>query len=121
MKIKLFFITMFAIISFIGATNVLAQHTITLQPGPSTGKGAILNSLYPTTNTGSYYDFISYNWTFSGNEGLGTSLIQFDLSAVPAGVTITSATLSLYYDPTSSNAGQAGTKLLFAKDYHTME
>jgi hypothetical protein len=58
-----------------------------------------LFSLVPNTpqNTGSYGNQLNANaWTYNGNPGEERSLLGFDLSQIPTGATIISATLKLY-------------------------
>jgi hypothetical protein len=49
-----------------------------------------------TTNFGYDTELPTIEWTFSGSPGHVQSLIQFDLSTIPAPVTITSAQLTLF-------------------------
>jgi hypothetical protein len=82
-----------------------AQTTLVLQPGPADGKDAEIFSCIPcgyaNTNYGNKKDFNAIAWTNGGNNSNVRSLIQFDLSGIPANATITSATLALYFNPTS--------------------
>ncbi|MBL0340620.1 MAG: DNRLRE domain-containing protein [Bacteroidetes bacterium] len=84
------------------ALSAKSQSTLTLQPGPTTGKDAELFSCVPcgyaTRNFGNKSDLNAMAWTNNGNTSNIRSLIQFDLSAIPAGAVITNATLSLYYN-----------------------
>jgi len=93
--------------------SVSAQTTITLQPDATAGQDARIWSLDPTTAAGSTDDFIAAYWTWSATPGILRSLIRFDLSSIPTTATITSAKLSLYYNPTSASAGQAGSNASF--------
>jgi hypothetical protein len=92
-----------------------AQKTMVIQPNSLNGKDAFINQLLPSTNYGNHEDFISYYWTFSGNPGKGNSLIQFDLSSIPANSEIISAKLSLFYNSKSSSGGQAGNNACYLK------
>src|SRR6187549_2651072 len=82
-----------------------AQTTLTLQPNASTGKDAELFSCIPcgysTRNFGSIAENCAIAWTKNGADHKIRSLIQFDLSSIPAGSTIMSATLSLFWAPGS--------------------
>ncbi|MFI5134684.1 MAG: DNRLRE domain-containing protein [Chitinophagales bacterium] len=81
---------LFLILSF----RVIAQTTITLQPGAA-GKDCEVWTLSPTTNYVS--NFLRGNaWTFNGPFGIERGLFQFDLSSIPNGATILSASLSLF-------------------------
>jgi hypothetical protein len=58
-----------------------------------------LYTLQPNTpqNTGSYGDQLNANaWTYQGNPGYERSLVDFDLTQIPVGASITSAHLNLY-------------------------
>lgn len=97
---KIWPLILVAFISAIG--DVSAQTTLTLQPGASAGKDALVSSYYPTTNSGLHRSVCSFGWTVSGNYTTGRSFFQFDLSSIPTGATILSADLSLYNDSGSS-------------------
>ena len=85
-------------------TAINSQNVLILQPGPDEGKDAMLHGLSNVSNTnfGDFDDFIAFAWTFQGNPGTGRSLMEFDLSTLPADILITNATLSLYANPTSN-------------------
>lgn len=92
-----------------------SQDTVYIQPGPEDGKDARLNEHQPYLNFGGSVDFLSYYWTFSGNPAKGVSLIQFDLSEIPSQMIILDAKLSLYHNPGSTSAGQAGENASYLK------
>lgn len=73
---------------------------LTLQPDSSTGKDTVIVSGTATTNYGNAatFDFGEDN---TATNFIARSLIQFDLSSIPAGSTINTATLTL----TLSSAG----------------
>ena len=81
---------------------VFSQNTKTLvmQLGPA-GKDAYINSAYQHQNTcfGDRRAIISCAYTFQGNYGIGRSMLQFDLSAIPLNAVIVSAKLDLMFDP----------------------
>lgn len=79
------------------------SQTLTLQPDATSGKDAFINSLQPTTPGGITQDLSAIAWTNSGNAVTVRGLIQFDLSSIPQGSLVNSATLYLYHNPTSSN------------------
>ncbi|MGB3075454.1 MAG: DNRLRE domain-containing protein [Chitinophagales bacterium] len=81
---------------------------ITIQPD-SEGKDAKVFSLSPGTNFGNDLDFIAAAWTFSSNDGILRSYLDFDLSVLPPNAEVVTAALSLYYNDETSSAGQAGT------------
>jgi hypothetical protein len=85
------------------------------QPGPTDGIDAVLDDKDPSSPNGSSEEFISYDWTFAGSEEKGVSLLKFDLTSIPSSATISSAKLSLYYNPGSASAGQAGTNASYLK------
>lgn len=75
---------------------------VTLKPGAS-GKDAVVGSLVPNTNYGTHPEFTGLAGTSSGTPTNLRSLIEFDLSGIPAGATIDSAKLSLYSVNSSGN------------------
>jgi hypothetical protein len=77
--------------------------SLVLQPDSSTGKDALLDSHNPSLNEGSNQELNPLAWTISGSPFITRGLFQFDLSSIPAGATIQSATLTLYNNPTSLN------------------
>jgi hypothetical protein len=87
--------------------------TLTLQPDPAAGKDAELFSCVPcgynNKNYGTKKDLNAIAWTNSGNISNIRSLIQFDLSSIPANAVVTSALLSLYYNPSSTEGTHSGT------------
>ncbi|HET6227227.1 MAG TPA: DNRLRE domain-containing protein [Bacteroidia bacterium] len=96
MEKKLLFI--FLIVMFC-RTSVKAQTTITLQPDPTAGKDAEVSLIVPNTNYGTSEKATPYAWTQNGDLNVTRVLMQFDLSAIPLNATITSAKLSLYFNP----------------------
>jgi len=84
------------LLSFI-CLNLKAQTTIVLQPG-SEGKDSFVWS-FGSSDYGDREDMNVYTWTNGGSLGLKRALIEFDLSEVPDNAVITSAFLSIYYNP----------------------
>ncbi|MFN8298551.1 MAG: DNRLRE domain-containing protein [Chitinophagales bacterium] len=76
--------------------QVPSSNCITLQPDSTAGIDAHIFELTPNTASGSWPDFSASQWTYNSVPGEDRGLIKFDLSAIPAGATVTSATLSLY-------------------------
>ncbi|MBU1718110.1 MAG: DNRLRE domain-containing protein, partial [Bacteroidetes bacterium] len=74
----------------------------------SPDKDALICDYYPTTNLGTYVGFAATVWTFSGTPAIYRSLMELDVTGIPADATITRADLYLYglaHDPnTHSNA-----------------
>ena len=90
-----------------------AQTSITLQPTPAQGKDAEVFSCIPCgysdKNFGTKKDFNALAWLNGGNLTIVRSLIQFDLSSIPANALITGAQLSLYFNSTSLEGYHSGT------------
>lgn len=103
--IKTNFLRILVLCPLLLSLNVQAQaiDTLTLQPDASAGKDVILSSWTGSTNSGASADFNGLAWTVSGVPGSHRSAIDFDLSSLPANITVLSATLSLYQNPTSGN------------------
>jgi PKD repeat protein len=82
---------------------------IVLRPGPDDGKDAYINSAsqFALENFGVTQSILSSAYTYSGQYGIGRSLIQFDLSQLPPYKSLT-ARLSLYYNPTNGHGVQTG-------------
>ncbi len=91
------------IICMAAFVNTIAQTTITLQPDGAAGKDAEIFSCvpcgYPNGNHGSKQEFDAIGWTNGGASSNVRSLIQFNLSAIPANATITDARFSLFFNP----------------------
>jgi hypothetical protein len=79
---------------------------LTLQPD-SSGKDAVIVTTEPDTNFADHPDYLGSTWFCNSVLCLGRGLLDFDLSAIPAGAGIASATLYLYADTNSTN-GVAG-------------
>ncbi len=82
---------------------------LTLQPGAVEGKDVILNGRPSQVNNnfGIHPDILASAWTYGGIPGVLRTLIEFDLSVIPNGAAIISADLSLFFNPTSANAGHS--------------
>jgi hypothetical protein len=76
-----------------------AQTTLILQPGPDEGKDAAVWTL-GTENHGDRESLTAYTWTQGGERINKRAFLAFDYSAIPEDVTILSAKLSLFYNPT---------------------
>jgi hypothetical protein len=99
-------------------SNILfAQNTLVLQPDATAGKDALVNSATANSNYGTHEEVSSYNWTNQGNWTTGRSLLEFDLSQLPAGAVINSATLSLWCNTTTQSTMQlhAGTNASYVR------
>jgi len=71
---------------------IVIDPTITVQPGPTEGKDSYVDDSQPTTNYGTLVDIASYD----NGSAKTRSYLQFDLSSVPKGSTVSSASLQLY-------------------------
>jgi PKD repeat protein len=85
-----------------------ALQTVVLRPGPTDGKDAVIASCVPcgfnVLNYGNRQTTDIIAWTNSGSLSHLRTLMQFDLSIIPAGVNIVEAKLNLYYAPPPINA-----------------
>lgn len=103
--------TMLICISLITNTYLFSQNqeVLILQPGSELGKDATISKIDPNIPkmNGLYPEFNANAWTKNGVFDCYRSLIDFDLSSIPAGAQITNATLYLYWNPTTSNAGHS--------------
>ncbi|MEM9917979.1 MAG: DNRLRE domain-containing protein [Bacteroidota bacterium] len=73
-----------------------------LKPGPFDGKDSKIHDLRPDSNFGSRSSLNAYTWTSSGRLTVKRFFMEFDLSEVPTNADITSADLSLFYNPIDS-------------------
>jgi isochorismate synthase EntC len=101
---KIYYSSIYVFLLLFTTINGFSQTTITLQPDATAGKDATVWSIFPSSNFGSDPELVAEAWTWSGNPGAGRALVAFDLSSIPVGATIQSATLTLYNNPTSQNA-----------------
>ena len=103
--------TAFFAVLLVSLTGV-AQKTLSLQPNGASGKDAVLFSCttcgYSNKNFGNLTEYSAGAWTKSGDDYKIRSLIEFDLSSIPAGSTILSATLSLYGAPGGEEGNHFG-------------
>lgn len=80
----------------------------TLRPGPLNSKDISYGNLPAYLSPDSLSsDFGAVQWTCGGTPCEMRSLIQFDLSSIPVGITITSASLNLYANPQQLNGNIA--------------
>jgi hypothetical protein len=86
---------------------ISGSNCITLRPDATHGKDSEISD-YPNNldqNYGNYGTFASYVWS-NGTIYREKALLQFDLSSIPTGATITDAKLDLYADnPTTTFGG----------------
>lgn len=81
-------------------TNLNAQTTVVLQPSAEQGKDADITSNQADINFADKESCIAYTWTNNGKLGNKRAFFAFDFSNIPAQAIITSAKLSLYFNPT---------------------
>ncbi|MEN9335597.1 MAG: hypothetical protein RLZZ500_584 [Bacteroidota bacterium] len=84
-------------------STVQSQTTLTLQPNATAGKDAFISSNVPTTGQGNSPELDAGAWTISGSPLTLRGLIDFDLSSLPTGAIVQSATLTLYNNPSAVN------------------
>ncbi|MCP2243377.1 RHS repeat-associated core domain-containing protein [Lentzea aerocolonigenes] len=73
---------------------VVVDPTISIEPTSNSGQDAQIWSDTPTRNDGADYRLS----VGTDNTGIARSLVKFDMSVVPAGTSIASAKLRMYYD-----------------------
>lgn len=83
-------------------TYTLPCNMLTLQPDATAGKDAFI-STNVATGQGNSTEFDAGAWTIFGTPISIRSLIEFNLSSLPANATIQTATLTLYNNPNSVN------------------
>lgn len=108
MSIKLFRCSILLLI--VQVNCLYGQVTLRLRPDGANGKDAILADWTPTQNFGVHPEFGSIAWTCNGDPCIGRALIQFDLSSIPVGSTVNSASLSLFANPTPVNGNGIATQ-----------
>lgn len=82
---------------------VRAHTVVTFQPDSACGKDATIASFWPNNTGGLHGDFLACAWTYQGNPSTTRALVEFDLSTIPAGATIISATLDLFHHVSLNN------------------
>ncbi len=70
---------------------------IVFQPDSANGKDAIIESITANKNFGNSANFTMFSWTNGGFFDTARSLIEFNLTVIPAQTVIKRATLSLYF------------------------
>lgn len=80
-----------------------------IKPDSTTGKDTYVTmGVYGDNNNYTLTGYFSAEaWTYSGGDQVFRALIDFDLSAVPAGASISKATMTLYADTTTAYFGSA--------------
>lgn len=84
-------------------TLPIDNHCVILKPDADEGKDAEViwkqnDTINANANRGTYKLCNPYAWTHQGIPVLKRNLIEFDLSDIPKDITITNATLKMYYD-----------------------
>ena len=105
---KLFYLNVLLLLcSFLGAAAQTT--TLTFSTGPDWTDALLLKSLksteayMATTNYNTYPRIASTAWTHSGSQISYRTLLKFDLSSIPEGTTVQSATLYFYSDPANTS------------------
>lgn len=75
-------------------------HCVEVKPDSLKGKDALVLSISPNSNYGNQQELLCHAWTCQGSPCIGRSLIEFDLSVIPANATFISATMNLHVNPT---------------------
>lgn len=87
----------FLLLSILISSSLICQDTLILKPGPDHGKDArITQTDYATGNSELY---MSGMWTYGGVPAKDRSVIEFNLSQLPANIKLEKAYLSLYSHP----------------------
>ena len=86
---------------------VQSDSCIIFRPGAELGKDAYIDSRLNNDNFGNHIDFPAISWTNGGIPVNIRGLVDFDLSEIPEGVIINSASLSLYSFNSSSNGSHS--------------
>ncbi len=82
--------------------------TLFLKPGPDEGKDVLIRSVYPNTNEGDHFDFMSMAGTISSIPFINRSLIEFDFGDIPDLAIIVEAKLSFFYSEQTGGPGHQG-------------
>jgi hypothetical protein len=92
-------------------------NSLVLQPDAAVGKDAYISNRPDLINTnfGSDYSIWAATWTYNSVLGTSRSLLQFDLSAIPAGTTLQSAELTLYGGGEHVTIGNSGDNVCYLK------
>ena len=72
------------------------------KPNGLVGKDSRINSTIPFIGYGDIESISPTTWTYNGSRGNSRVLIEFDMTMVPENALITSASISLFYNPTDS-------------------
>ena len=102
-------ITFSIILGFMVPLQLYAQAVLSLQPGSSTGKDAVVWSGQPTSNFGAQQSLNVYAW-FNSNLASNTfkrAYLEFDLGQLPSSAVIIDAELNLFHNPTDPYEGRS--------------
>jgi hypothetical protein len=94
---------------FLVSAAYAQQVCITIKANPANSVNADVLSSSPTITNPSPEYFQAEQWTYGGVPGESRDLLKFDLSSIPAGSVIVSASLNLYADTNSTNGAMQGT------------
>jgi hypothetical protein len=90
------------------ANTTVPTNTVSVSLCQGAGEDAYLASGTPSTNFGTHGSIGGNTWTCSGPLCLSRGLFKFDLSSIPAGATITNASLQLFADLNWSSSPTTG-------------
>jgi hypothetical protein len=81
-----------------------SQTTLTLRPDGAAGKDVMISSYNPNGTYATHPEINANAWTISGTTVINRIFLSFDLSSIPAGASITTAQLYLYYNPNTTHS-----------------
>jgi hypothetical protein len=108
MKIRKPLILLAFVFLFLVSKIINAQQ-LTITTGANWKDALLLKSLKPSesyqenTNYNTYPRIAATAWTHSGSQNTYRSLMRFELSAIPVGAVVQTATLYLNSDPANTN------------------
>jgi gliding motility-associated-like protein len=93
------------------STHVHGQiiDSLITQPGPTTSKDAVVWDFLPNNNICCNAEGYASSGTNGGTPTIKRFYVEFDMSSIPAGATILSATLYWYHDPNGTAFGASHT------------
>lgn len=116
---------LFLILAFFDNQAYSQKNYFHSKPDGICGKDALIGNCVPcgydNTNFGDAEEFNALAWTNGGAISNHRSLIQFDFTSIPPGSIVASATLHLFYNPTSSNASGFHSNLSGSNDSYIMK
>ena len=107
---SLIIILLASVLVFDSCEETLTDKTkeLTLQPNSTEGKDSRVDSWQPDNNLGERGDLMIKYWTIYGDPANTRSVIEFNLSSIPANSIIDSAKLSLFHWPDNDHSTLSG-------------